>query len=35
MFWHDGFTLANHSHILITVVEVHEPAVYFRDKEFF
>ena len=35
MFWHDGSTLANHSHILMTDAAVYNPAVYFRDEEFF
>ena len=35
MFWHDGSTLANHSHILMTVAAVYDLTVYFRDEEFF
>ena len=35
MFWHDGSTLANHSHILMTVAAVYDPAGYFRDEQFF
>ena len=35
MFWHDGSTPANHSHILMKVAAVYDPEVYFRDEEFF
>ena len=35
IIWHDGSSLANHSHILMTIAAVCDPAVYFRDEEFF
>ena len=28
MFWHDGSMLANHSHVLMTVSAMYNPAVY-------
>ena len=33
MFWHDGSTLVNHSHILMIVAAAYDPAVYFRVEE--
>ena len=35
MFWHDGSTLVNHSHILMTVSALYDPAVYITDQEYF
>ena len=35
MFWHDGSTLSNHSHLLMMVCVMYDPAIYFTDKEFF
>ena len=35
MFWHDGSILANHSHILMTVSAMYNPAVYITDQEYF
>ena len=32
MFWHDGSTLVNHSHILMTVSALYDPAVYITDQ---
>ena len=35
MFWHDGSTLSNHSHILMTVSAMYDPALYITDQECF
>ena len=35
IFWHDGSVLANHSHILITVSVMYDPAVCITDQEYF
>ena len=35
MFWHDGSVLANHSHILMTVSAMYDPAVFITDQEYF
>ena len=32
MFWHDGSTLSNHSHILMTVSAMYDPALYNRSR---
>ena len=34
MFWHDG-SLANHSHILMTVSAMYDPAVCVTDQQYF
>ena len=33
MFWHDGSTLAKHTHILMIVAALYDHAVYFRDQK--
>ena len=35
MFWHDGSTLANHSHILMTASAMYDPPVYITDQGYF
>ena len=35
MFWHDGSTLACHSHILMTFNTIYDPAVHLTDEEYF
>ena len=35
MFWHDVSTLANHSHILMTVSAMYDPAVCVTDQQYF
>ena len=35
MFWHAGSVLGNHSHILLTVSAMYDPAVYITDQEYF
>lgn len=34
MLWHDGSSLSNHSHILMTVASLYNPAFYLTDSEF-
>ena len=33
-FWHDGSTVSNHSHILMTVSCMYDKAVYLSDAEY-
>lgn len=35
MFWHDGSTLSNHSHIMMTVSVIFNKAVFYSDQEYF
>ena len=35
MFWHDGSTISNHSHLMIMVACMFDPAVYLTDQEYF
>ena len=34
MFWHDGSTISNHSHLLIMVATVYDTAIHYTDKEY-
>ena len=34
MFWHDGSTISNHSHILAMVSCLYDPAVFLTDEEY-
>ena len=34
-FWHDGSTISNHSHLMIMVACMFDPAVYLTDQEYF
>ena len=34
MCWHDGATLTGHGYILITLCELYNPALHYRDDEF-
>ena len=33
-FWHDGSTIGNHSHLLITVNVLYDPASFLSDDEY-
>ena len=35
MFWHDGSSLANHSHILMTVGVMNDKAIFLTEDEYF
>ena len=35
MFWHDGSTISNHSHLMIMVACMFDPAVHLTDQEYF
>ena len=35
MFWHDGFSIFNHSHLMIMVACMFDPAVYLTGQEYF
>ena len=35
MIWHDCSTISSHSHFLITVSSIYDPAVYYTTKEYF
>ena len=34
MFWHDGCTISNHSHILVMVSCLYDPAIFLTDEEY-
>ena len=34
MFWHDGSTISNHSHILVMVSCLYDPAIFLTDEEY-
>ena len=34
-FWHDGSTIGNHSHLLITVNVLYDPAFFLSDEEYY
>ena len=34
MFWHDGSTISNHSHILAMVSCLYDPAIFLTDEEY-
>ena len=34
MMWHDGSTVSNHSHILMMVKCVYDPAIFYTNKEY-
>jgi len=34
MFWHDGSSISNHSHILMTVSCIYDPATFLTDAEY-
>ena len=34
-FWHDGSTIGNHSHLLITVNVLYDPASFLSDEEYY
>ena len=35
MLWHDGSTVSNHSHLLMMVSTMYDPAIYLTNEEFF
>ena len=35
MFWHDGSSISNHSHMMIMVACMFDPAVYLTNQEYF
>ena len=35
MFWHDGSTIFSHSHLMIMVACMFDPAVYLTDQVYF
>ena len=35
MFWHDGSSISNHSHLIIVVACTFDPAVYLTNQEYF
>ena len=35
LFWHDGSTIFNHSHLMIVVACMFDAAVYLTDQEYF
>ena len=34
MFWHDGSTISNHSHIFVMVSCLYDPAIFVTDEEY-
>ena len=34
IFWHDGSTISNHSHILVMVSCLYDPAIFLTDEEY-
>ena len=34
MMWHDGSSLASHSHVLMMISTIYDPAVFLTDKEY-
>ena len=34
-FWHDGSTIGNHSHLLVTVNVLYDPASFLSDEEYY
>ena len=34
-FWYDGSTIGNHSHLLITVNVLYDPASFLSDEEYY
>ena len=34
IFWHDGSTVSNHSHLLMTVHSLYDKAIHLTDLEF-
>ena len=35
MFWHDGSCISNHSHLLMTVNVLYDPAIYYTNEEYY
>ena len=34
IFWHDGSTISNHSHILVMVSSLYDPGIFLTDEEY-
>ena len=34
-FWHDGSSIGNHSHLLITVNVLYDPASFLSDEQYY
>ena len=33
--WHDGSSISNHGHLLVTVCTVYDPALFYTDDEYY
>ena len=33
-FWHDGSTLSNHGHLLMMIVVMYDPAIFYTSQEY-
>ena len=33
-FWHDGSTISNHSHLLMTISTLYDPQLFLTDNEY-
>lgn len=34
-FWHDGSSISNHGHLLVTVTTTYDTAIFYTDDEYF